>query len=128
MQLNGICIKDINEEEINKCIKTAEEICTLAEQARRDGILALEDGIPGLSSFLLKKGIELVCDGVDEESVRAFLSRLIIAGGYEGGDLLIRLLTVEGVMGIHAGMNPRMLKSSLYSFLGEENLKKLENQ
>jgi chemotaxis protein MotA len=45
----------------------------LAERARRDGLLALEDDISDLDDEFTKKGLQLVVDGTDSDLVRAIL-------------------------------------------------------
>lgn len=50
------------------------EIVSLAEKARRDGILALESAMEGVHDQFLKKGIQLAVDGTDPELIRVILS------------------------------------------------------
>ncbi len=45
----------------------------LAEQARREGLLSLEDGAERAEDPLLRKGLQLVVDGSDPEQVRHIL-------------------------------------------------------
>jgi chemotaxis protein MotA len=46
---------------------------TLAEKARREGLLALEDAIKGVEDPFLKKGLQLAIDGTDSEELREIL-------------------------------------------------------
>lgn len=48
-------------------------IVGLAEKARREGLLALEDEAQTMSNSFLKKGIQLIVDGTDPELVRSIL-------------------------------------------------------
>ena len=41
------------------------EMQTLSEKARREGILALEDGLEDLDDPFMKMGLRLVVDGTD---------------------------------------------------------------
>jgi chemotaxis protein MotA len=50
-----------------------DRMVTLAEKARRDGLLALEDDVAELDDAFAKKGIQLVVDGADSDLVRAIL-------------------------------------------------------
>lgn len=50
-----------------------EKIVELAEKARREGLLALEDSIAGADDLFLKRGIQLIVDGTDPELVRDIL-------------------------------------------------------
>ena len=49
------------------------EIINLANLARREGILALEEGAQTMEDQFLKKGIMLIVDGTDPELVRSIL-------------------------------------------------------
>lgn len=51
----------------------AAQMVTLAEKARRDGLLALEDDIKGVEDPFTKKGLQLVVDGVESDLVVAIL-------------------------------------------------------
>ena len=48
-------------------------IVDMASQARREGLLSLESHIEDLKDPFIKKGLQLVIDGQDEEFVREFL-------------------------------------------------------
>jgi chemotaxis protein MotA len=49
------------------------QMVALAEKARRDGLLALEDDLAGIEDAYTRKGIQLVVDGADSDLVRAIL-------------------------------------------------------
>ncbi len=48
-------------------------ITSLAEKARREGLLSLENDIPSIENTMLAKGLQLVIDGTDPELVEAIL-------------------------------------------------------
>jgi chemotaxis protein MotA len=50
-----------------------DRMVALAEKARRDGLLALEDDAAALGDEFAQKGVQLVVDGADSELVRAIL-------------------------------------------------------
>ena len=50
-----------------------------AEKARREGLLALEDGIKDVDDPFLKKGIEMAVDGTDPEQLAEILEAEIYA-------------------------------------------------
>lgn len=56
--------------DIPKVIKT---IISFAEQARREGILALENRLPEVDDPFLKKGIQLAVDGTEQGLIREIL-------------------------------------------------------
>src|SRR3954468_19503048 len=55
------------------------EIVGYAERARREGLLALEDEIAGVSDDFMRKGLQLVVDGTDPNLVRDVLDSEIDA-------------------------------------------------
>ena len=52
---------------------TIEELVNMADKARRDGILALEEDAKKIEDEFLRKGVMLVVDGVDAQQVRAIM-------------------------------------------------------
>jgi chemotaxis protein MotA len=50
-----------------------ESIVKLAEKARREGLLALEDAMKDVDHPFLKKGLQLAIDGTDSEELREIL-------------------------------------------------------
>jgi len=50
-----------------------ERLVGFAEQARREGLLALDDAVQGIEDPFVKKGMQLVVDGTDPEVVREIL-------------------------------------------------------
>lgn len=47
-----------------------DRIVRMAEKARREGLLALQDDVAGLDNPLLVRGVQLIVDGTDPEIVR----------------------------------------------------------
>jgi len=54
-------------------LKVIEELVSLANIARREGILSLEERIEGYTDNFFKNGVRLVVDGVDPELVRGIM-------------------------------------------------------
>lgn len=52
-------------------------LADLADKARRDGLLILEQEVEKIDNVLLKKGLGLVVDGIDGETIKDILSREI---------------------------------------------------
>ena len=55
-------------------LAVADTLLRLAERARREGLLALEEELPKIENPLLRKGVMLVVDGTDPELVKSVLS------------------------------------------------------
>jgi chemotaxis protein MotA len=54
-------------------------LVSLAEQARRNGLLALEEQARGLEDPFLKQGVELLVDGTDPQELRDILESKVYA-------------------------------------------------
>lgn len=54
-------------------VAISQVLARLAERARREGLLALEEELPRIDNPLLKKGVMLVVDGTDPDLVRGVL-------------------------------------------------------
>jgi chemotaxis protein MotA len=48
-------------------------LLTLAERARREGLLSLEDDIAEIEDPFMRKGLQLVVDGTDQDQIRGVL-------------------------------------------------------
>jgi chemotaxis protein MotA len=49
-------------------------IITLAESSRKEGLLSLEDKVEDVANPLLKRGLQMAIDGVDEEMIKKSLN------------------------------------------------------
>ncbi len=103
-----------------ECLDLITTFTSLADKARKQGILALEDEIDDLPPmFLLRKGLQLAIDGTEPEMIRTILERYILVGNYKGKELLKRVIILEGVLSIQAGDNPSIIHLLLGPFFGE---------
>jgi hypothetical protein len=123
-----------SDEEKQACLKLVSELIALSKVARRNGLLSLVPYAEKNSSFLLRKGLHLLVDGVNPQVTRDVLESYILSGDYSGKDLLERCIILEGVAAIQKGLHPKVAKEYLLSFLGEESyaifeyLQKLDDQ
>lgn len=53
--------------------RLVDQILTWSQLSRREGLLALENYIPGLKDEFVKKGLQLLVDGADPERIRELL-------------------------------------------------------
>jgi chemotaxis protein MotA len=72
MKLPKLFMKAIFQEKSN-IKESVEAITRMADKARREGLLALEEDSKNIEDAFLKKGIMLVVDGVEPEQVRTIL-------------------------------------------------------
>lgn len=95
-------------------------ILTLCHNANREGILSLENDCHTLKPFILRKGIELVREGIEAEILSEILDNYINVGGYDGLEFFEVVIAKEGVLLIQAGEDIRIIYEKLVSMLGEE--------
>ena len=107
------------DEEKRQCMQLISDLIDLSVMARRNGLLSLIQVAEESASFLLKKGLQLVVDGVAPQVVRNVLENYILSGDFNGKALLERCIILEGVAAIQQGMHPKVTKELLLSFLGE---------
>lgn len=92
---------------ISRCFKTydygeknaVQNMVALSEKARREGILALEEGLEDLDDPFLKEGLRLMVDGSDGTAIRAILEN-------EMAQTEARHMEWAGVMNQWAGYAP----------------------
>ena len=109
-----------SEEDKRQCLHLISDILVLAKKARSLGLLSLVEYIEDCATPFLRKGLQLIVDGEKPHAVREILEIAIMAGGFRGKELLERCITLEGLMAVQAGLNPKSIKEMLLSFLGEE--------
>ncbi|MDE7391491.1 MAG: MotA/TolQ/ExbB proton channel family protein, partial [Treponemataceae bacterium] len=76
-----------------------QNMVALSEKARREGILALEEGLDDLDSPFMKSGLRMVVDGTDGNVIRAIMENEMSAA--EG-----RHMSWIGVINAWAGYGP----------------------
>ena len=90
-----------------------ESIVAIAELARAQGLLALED-VRGDDPYF-QLGLQLVVDGTDPDIVHAILERTKTTMLHELEEKLS--MTMEGLEATQAGDNPRLIEARLKAFL-----------
>jgi hypothetical protein len=115
-----------SQEEKRHCMELAAGLVSLATKGRRHGLLSLMQDAEESASFLLRKGLHLILDGVKSNIIREILELHIVSGDYRGKQLLERCLILEGVLAIQSGIHTKIVKELLMSFLGEDGQKIFE--
>ena len=108
-----------NEEKLT-CLPLIEEIAGLAQKARNEGVLSLEDLIPDIGDYLLKTGLSLLVDGAETEILKGVLGDLIVTSDKTGVDLLRQMIIRDGVLALEAGLRPEIIQIKLTAMLGED--------
>jgi len=106
--------------EKKECMALVAEIVGMANKAKRNGLLSLVHEAEETPHFLLRKGLQLILEGVNPEIVEKTLQYYIQSGKYQGKALLERYLIMEGVIAIQHGINPTVIRELLLSLFGED--------
>ena len=78
--------------------------------------------------FLLRKGLQLVLEGVNPQMVETTLQNYILSGKHVGKEFLQRCIIVQGVLSIQNGVNPTIIKELLLSLFGENSYEIYEQE
>ena len=124
-------IKSLSEDKAKtaKVADAYERAISLADTARKEGLLALEEAVEKMdfsdrTLAFLRDGIMLVTDGTEPEIVDEMGMNQIAVNVPSDYDGLILLLYHKAVLLIQAGVNPRLMESYLMSmvpvFIAEE--------
>ena len=121
----------LSEEEQKEIFELIRKCVELSEQARREGILALEDGlndlpkqVKGKCGLYIQLLLRLVVDGTDGEAIRFIGDNYIVSSCETDFERLSFCVIEEGVLSIQCGDNPRILAHKLLSFTGHLDAEK----
>jgi chemotaxis protein MotA len=111
-----------NEEFVKEYKETVNRIFILSEKARREGLLAIEDMIDENKynqRDILEFGLRLVTDGTDARVIDQILTNIINLEK-DTNKKLLQTIRKEAVLRIQEGLNPRLLKLILNSYVNIE--------
>jgi hypothetical protein len=115
-----------SEAEKKECMVLVAELCSMANKAKRNGLLSLVQEADETSHFLLRKGLQLVLEGVNPQMVEKTFQYYILSGKYHGKELLARCIIMEGILAIQNGVNPTIIRELLLSLFGESSYENYE--
>ena len=110
--------------EKDACLSIVDIIMQCTNISRKEGILGLEECLPGFGNDFLTFVMMLVVDGTEPELVKSIGETLINTENHSGSALLERKLILEGVLNIQVGEKPHIIEIKLLSMLGEDYLRK----
>ena len=90
LKFMGVIKKTVFNKEIDLAV-TIEQIVSLAETARREGLLALENRMEEIEDTFLKLGVRMAIDGMSADIVESIMRTELdaVAGRHEGGKALL---------------------------------------
>lgn len=98
---------------------TMDKLLRLSAKAKISGLLSLETEIDLLESDFFKKALQLLIDGVEQETIKETLLTYSLCENHTGKELLTRILVIEGTIAIQEGVAPAILREKLSSFFGD---------
>jgi hypothetical protein len=117
-----------SEAEKKECMALVTELCSMANKAKRSGLLSLVQEADETSHFLLRKGLQLVLEGVNPQMVEKTFQNYILSGKYHGKELLMRCIIMEGILAIQNGVNSTIIQELLLSLFGERSYENYESE
>lgn len=116
----------VSSEEKKNCLPIAHRLICLAESARRNGIVFLENEISELEeNSYLKMGVALLSSGVSADIIEKSFLYSFITNKSTGEELLKRLLISSAILAIYNQNGNYAVAHILASLLGEEYLLEL---
>ncbi len=116
---------DFSEDEKNEVAEIAKTLFSSSEKARREGILALEEGledfsekISDMNSQFLVKLFRLMVDGNDASKISRIADNYTESSCNSDYERFCFLIIKVGVIYIQTGENPRVLAETLASYMG----------
>ena len=118
-------LSSFTDEERRTAVPVIENLIKLANLARAEGVLSLEEAVINVDNEFLKTGIRLVADGVDPDLVRDVVTARVYSScdpSTPEGRLrfLHCAIEMEGMLSIQFGENPRIIEEKLYGYLGAD--------
>ncbi len=92
----------------------------LAEKARKEGLLALDEDLDSLPNPFFRDLVRMVVDGVDSEIIAKLGWIRMSVERMGGADMLAALIALEAALALQAGLNPKVIASMLSSYLGKD--------
>lgn len=123
-------VDNISNHQQNQVIDAAKTIMKLADLARKEGLLALEDMIDTITSDYLKQLIILVVDGTFPEIIIEIATNIYWTNASDGVNSMVDYIYLRGMLSIQNGENLRVLDKLLMSLmpskLSQEYLSQME--
>lgn len=124
MSINYMRLHRCTKEEKDSAMEVVDLIRSLSSEARKNGLLHLEN-IAGIdASEFLEKAVKLVVSGAEPKSVQRILATYIQATELSDIEYFRRILMMDGMLLIQQGANPDVLMEHLCAYFGETYIKK----
>ena len=118
-------------------VNTCKKFISLAEKARREGILALEEhlyddefyeGLPPKAARLTNILIRYVTDGTDGEIIEKIADNYIATSCDDDAEKLYLTIVKNGTLSVQRGDNPRIMQEIFISYIGLDSEKEFREK
>jgi|JI10StandDraft_1071094.scaffolds.fasta_scaffold01502_24 hypothetical protein len=104
-------------EQASELAKRFLKLCAWAQEARVNGFLSLEDQCHREQNEFLAIHLQDICDGMEPELLKRKMKNHTKADALKGVERIARVIEIEGLLYIQAGINPRQMLGFLYAYL-----------
>jgi len=122
-----------NDEFVNEYEEIVKRILNLAEKAKNEGFLSLEEMIDKDKYHqreIIDLGLRLVIDGTDSQFINKILTNIVNLET-DTDRKILKTIEKEGILGIQEGLNRRLLLILLNSYVNvgiEDTMKQLNEE
>ncbi len=113
-------VDNITKDQPKQVIDAAKNIMRLADVARKEGLLALENMVETLRSDYLRQLIILVVDGTFPDMITEIATNLYWTNAPVGVNAMVDYIYLRGMLGIQNGENLAILNKLLMSLMPAE--------
>jgi flagellar motor component MotA len=100
-------------------IKVIKELLELSKEIEKDGLIALEERVEGVSDNFCKELLRMVADLVDPAFISSFGLTYIESAHKSGATLLKDMVVLEAVLSIARRESPGLMWQRLRAYLGD---------
>jgi len=102
------------------CKALIERFLVLSEHALKEGLLSFNELTEDEQNVFIKTGFSLAADGIDIDIIKVIIENLLEIDFKEGDDLNARKIIAQGIISVHQGNNPDVVKMQLMEACGED--------
>lgn len=119
-------IKCYTVEEKIKLLDSIDMILNYSQKVKCFGIFSLEKELTGIDNKFLKKGLQMMIDGLEPEIIKQILWNYIWCNSQKPAKKMERVIFLEGILAIQEGTEENIIREKLLSFLGEDFIETAE--
>lgn len=120
--IDQIKSQPLSEEEQEQLFDAISEVLVMSRIGRGTGLLGLEEEAQNLQKNivhgeLLKRAVNLVCDGTEPRIIEEILTSNYWADSQSRIEYVVGYIYIRGILMVQDGMNPRIIEEMLYAII-----------